>query len=74
VVVNMKVNRPKVWLAITLAAVAFVAVASIVDAARTDSLGPIWALAWLPAVLVGALYRPRSASECWGRLGRRERS
>jgi hypothetical protein len=73
-VVNMKVNRSGVWFAITLAAVAFVAVASIVDAARTDSLGPIWAVGWLPAVLVGALYRPRSARECWGLLGRRARS
>jgi hypothetical protein len=71
---NMKINRSRVSLAVTLAAVAFVAVASIVDAARTDSLGPIWAVAWLPAVLVGVLYRPRSARECWGRLGRRARS
>jgi hypothetical protein len=70
----MKVNRSRFSFAITLAAVAFVAVASIVDAARTDSLGPIWAVAWLPAVLVGAFYRPRSARECWGRLGRRARS
>jgi hypothetical protein len=70
----MKLNRSRVSLAITLAAVAFVAVASIVDAARTDSFGPMWAVAWLPAVLVGVLYRPRSARRCWGQLGRRARS
>ena len=71
---KMNMNRSRISLVITLAAVAFVAVAAIVDAARTDSLGPIWAVAWLPAVLVGVLYRPRSVRECWGRLGRRARS
>jgi hypothetical protein len=70
----MKANRSRVWFALTAVAVAFVAVASIVDAARTDSFGPIWAVAWLPAVLVGALYRPGSALQCWARPGRRARS
>jgi hypothetical protein len=70
----MKLNRSRVAVAITLVAVGFVAVASIVDAARTDSLASIWAVAWLPAVLVGVLYRLRSARECWGRLGRWARS
>jgi hypothetical protein len=67
----MQINRSRVWFAIVVAAVGFVAVAAVVDAARTDSFGPIWAVAWLPAVLVGAFYRPRSARQCWGRMGRR---
>jgi hypothetical protein len=70
----MQAKRSRVWFAIILVPVAFVTVASIVDAARTDSFGPIWAVAWLPAVLVGAFYRPGSARQCWGRLGRRARS
>jgi hypothetical protein len=67
----MQINRSRVWFAIVVAALVFVAVAAVVDTARTDSLGPIWAVAWLPAVLVGAFYRPRSARRCWGRMGRR---
>jgi len=31
-------------------------------------------VAWLPAVLVGVLYRPTSGRNCSGRLGRRARS
>jgi hypothetical protein len=69
----MQVNRSRVWFTVIVVAVAFVAMAAVVDAARTDSFGPIWAVAWLPAVLVGALYRPGSRL-CWGRLGRRARS
>src|SRR5262249_42439789 len=72
--VNMKVNTSQVLVAIALAAAAFVALASIVDAVRTDSFGPIWAVGWLPAVFVGVLYRPSSGRQCWGRLGRRARS
>jgi hypothetical protein len=69
----MKANWSRVLFALTAVAVAFVSVASIVDAARTDSFGPIWAVAWLPAVLVGALYRPGSARPYRDRLGRRAR-
>ena len=70
-VLALQVKRSRVWLAIAVAAVAFVAVAAVVDAARTDSFGPILAVSWLPAVLVGAHYGPSSARQCWGRLGRR---
>jgi hypothetical protein len=70
----MKVSASRALVAVILAGSAFVAVASIVDAVRTDSFGPILMVAWLPAVLVGVLYRPTPGRNCSGRLGRRARS
>jgi hypothetical protein len=70
----MKVGTSQVLVAIALATAAFVAVASIVDAVRTDSFGPILAVGWLPAVFVGILHRPGSDKDCLGRLSRRARS
>jgi len=50
---------------LVLAVAAVVAAATVVDAVRHDTLNPIWEMAWLPAVIAGALYRPT------GRLCRR---
>jgi hypothetical protein len=46
-----------------LAIAALVTVASVVQAIHQDSWGPIWAIGWLPAVLIATLgarahYRP----------------
>jgi hypothetical protein len=70
----MKVNASRTAVVVALVAAAFVAVAAIVDAVRTDSFGPIWAAAWLPAVVVAALSGSSSGRSCVGRLGRRKRS
>ena len=51
-----------------LAIAAFVAVASILQAIREESWGPIWSIGWLPAVLVASLWTPASAKHCWPRL------
>ena len=47
---------------------------SIAQAVREDSLGPIWMIGWLPAVLVASVYRPASAERCLPRLRRHLRS
>ena len=56
---------------ITGLAVAFVAVAAIVQAIREGSWGPIISVGWLPAVIVAS--RPGSVRRCLrgrgGRLG-----
>ena len=57
-----------------LLALAIVAGASIAGAVRQDSLGPIWLVGWIPAVLVGAFCRPRSSKSCSGRILRRSRA
>ena len=49
----------------------FVAGAAIADAVRTNSLGPIWMIGWLPAVLTGAFYRRPSDARCRARIRRR---
>ena len=45
-------------MAVILSAALLVVVATAVDAIRHDSWGPVWAIGWLPAVLLGSLYRP----------------
>jgi hypothetical protein len=45
----------------------FILGAAIAQAVRQDSLDPIWAVGWLPAVLIGALYRPAGRRPCWPR-------
>jgi len=52
----------------TLAIAAFVAVASVVQAIRQGSWAPIWAIGWLPAVLVASLWTPASRRPCRPRL------
>jgi hypothetical protein len=55
--------------AIPVAAIAaFVAVATVVQAIRQGSWGPIWATGWLPAVVVAWLWTPASRRACWPRL------
>jgi hypothetical protein len=51
-----------------LAIAAVIAVASVVQAIRQDSWGPIWAIGWLPAVLVASLWAPAVDKPCWPRL------
>jgi hypothetical protein len=56
------------WYTIAGAAVAFVAVTSMVQAIRQGSWGPILSVAWLPAVIVAA--RPGAYRRCLpGRRG-----
>src|SRR5262249_60574488 len=52
----------------TAAIAALVALATVVQAVRQDSWGPIWATGWLPAVLVAWLWAPGSGKPCWPRL------
>jgi hypothetical protein len=59
---------------VTLLAVGVVAGAAIAQAIREHSLGPIWSVAWLPAVLVVAFRRPDNPRQCWRRLGGRPRA
>ena len=56
-------SRSKLGVA-SLAVAAVVLGLSIAQAVRHDSLDPIWAIAWLPAVIAGGLYRPSSAKRC----------
>lgn len=54
----------------TAAAIAIAAIilgAAIAQAVRQDSLDPIWTIGWLPAALIGALYRPAARRSCWPR-------
>ena len=44
---------------VTLAIAAAVLILTVVQAARTSTLDPIWATGWRPAALVGAAHRPR---------------
>jgi len=53
---------------VTGLAVAFVAVAAIVQAIREGSWGPIISVGWLPAVIVAS--RPGSVRRLRGRGGR----
>jgi hypothetical protein len=46
------VTRRRITLVALVVAAAVVA-AAIVDAIRRDSLGPIWTVAWVPAVVTG---------------------
>jgi hypothetical protein len=58
---------------LALVIAALVAVAAIAEAVRSNSLGPIWTVGWLPAVLVSAV-RPRpSTARCSVRHRRRAR-
>jgi hypothetical protein len=53
----------------------FVLVATVVDAVRQDSWGPVWMNAWVPAVLLASLYQPAAGWKCWPPLrGGRTRS
>ena len=47
---------------------AVVALATVVQAIRQDSWAPIWAIGWLPAVLVASLWAPASRRPCRPRL------
>ena len=49
---------PTVVAVAVLAIAGIVVVATVVQAIRQDSVGPIWMIGWLPAVLVASLYRP----------------
>jgi asparagine N-glycosylation enzyme membrane subunit Stt3 len=61
-----RLNRHPVVAGLVLATAVFVVIATIVDAIRHDSWGPIWMTAWLPAVLVAGLGRS-DAKGCLGR-------
>jgi hypothetical protein len=61
---------PRVVLAIALVLIAFVVVATVVQAVREDSWGLILMIGWLPAVLVGLLYRQPGEPSCRPRLRR----
>jgi hypothetical protein len=61
---------PRVVAVTVFAMTAFVAVASAVQAIRQDSWGPIWAVGWLPAVLVASFWAPGSGKACWPRVRR----
>jgi hypothetical protein len=50
---------------LVLAVAGAVVAATVADAVQHDTLTPIWEMAWLPAVIAGALYRSS------GRLCRR---
>jgi hypothetical protein len=62
-----RLNGRRAFVAFVLATVAFVAVASVVDAIRERSWGPVAQVAWLPAVLVAA-FSPGSSKSCRRRL------
>jgi hypothetical protein len=47
---------------------------SIANAIRTDSLDPIWTLAWLPAILAALYHRPAAGRRCFHRIRRRPQS
>jgi hypothetical protein len=49
----------------------FVAGAAIAEAVRTNSLASIWMVGWLPAVLLGLVYRRPSGGRCSARIRRR---
>jgi len=64
-------QRPPVALLAFYAVAIFIGVASIVQAIRQDSWGPIYTTGWLPAVVV-AVSSPAGARACRPRLPRRE--
>jgi hypothetical protein len=70
----VKVMTSRAPAAFAVAAAVFVVVATVIDVARTGSLDPVWTVAWVPAVLVGALYRPAPRRDCSDRLRRRAQS
>ena len=47
-----------------LAVAALVLGLSIAQAVREGSVGPIWAIAWLPAVLAGGFARTSTGKRC----------
>jgi hypothetical protein len=51
-----------------LAIAAFVGVATVVQAVREGSWAAIWAIGWLPAVLVVSLWAPAHDKACGPRL------
>ena len=63
-------TRVRVVQAIVLVLIAFVVVATVVQAVRQDSWGPIWMIGWLPAVLVGLVHRQPNERSCRPRLRR----
>jgi lipopolysaccharide export LptBFGC system permease protein LptF len=62
-------TRSKLGIA-SLAVAAVVLGLSVAQAVRQGSLDPIWAIAWLPAVIAAAFYRPPSGKRCTLRLRR----
>lgn len=47
-----------------LAIAAFVAAATVAQAIRQDSWGPIWSIGWLPAVIVAATWTTAGTERC----------
>jgi hypothetical protein len=63
-------RRPAIITLLLLSIAAFVAVATVVEAIRQGSWGPIWSVGWLPAVLLAWLWAPASEKPCRPRLRR----
>lgn len=59
---------PAVVAVVFLAIAAFVAAATVVQAVRQDSWGPIWMVGWLPSVVVVSLWGTTSGRACRPRL------
>jgi hypothetical protein len=66
--------RSRTLMVVGLMVALLVTGASIANAIRTDSLDPIWTIAWLPAVLVALYHRPASRRRCFARIRRRPQS
>jgi hypothetical protein len=47
---------------------------SVAQAVRQHSFEPILLIGWLPAVMIGALYRPKPGRSCSNRFLRRPQS
>jgi hypothetical protein len=57
----------------SLVAAGFITAAVIADAVKTNSLGPIWMVGWLPAVLLAVVFQRPSGPRCSARIRRRAR-
>ena len=65
-----RLHRHPAIAAVVVAIALFVAVATVVAVVRQDSWGPVWAIGWLPAVVIASLARTDSV-RCRERLRRR---
>ena len=64
----MGTRTRRIFVAGSLALAALIMAAAIAQAVRQDSLGPVWTVGWLPAVLVAitpAAGRDRAGRACW---------
>jgi hypothetical protein len=61
----------RTFLAAVLVVAAVVTGLSVAQEFRQDSFEPILLIGWLPAVMVGAFYRPKSGRSCSDRFLRR---